>query len=316
MSAAGATPDWDDRTALTAAQLQSVVVARAWRASGVYRALVERFDAVAADHVEAVAGAAQRVLAEAGMVEALLAPLVDALAADDWFEPPLRVSRDALRTGAMLFEHPAVSISASLLSAAALAALPPPESVTVSGRLTLVRYVRAGGARLRLWTAEPAGPDFVSATAVPLAPLGSVTLTDGMVLRIDGRTRAARIEDARDDVVTITATVRAATAPFQRDYELPSGKLLRLATTDDGAARTQMLLTFLRHAGRADAGPCFDAATRDGAFFLRWGAMREWLALDAMAALPRLRGMIDDPNAEVRAAAAATLPVVEAACQF
>lgn len=314
------TPDrsdaWDDRTALTAAQLQSVVVARAWRASEAYRALVERFDAVAANDVEAVAGVAQRVLADSRAIEAVLAPLVDALAADDWFEPPLRVSRDAWRTGAMLFDHPAVAISVSVLSAAALAALPPPENVTVSGRLTLVRYVRAGGARLRLWTAEPAGPDFSSAAALPLAPLGTVKLADAMVLRIDGRTRAARIEDAHADVVTVTATVRAATAPFQRDYVLPTGKLLRLATTDDGAARTQMLLTFLRHAGRGDAGDCFDAATRDGAFFLRWGAMREWLALDAVGALPRLRAMTEDPNAEVRAAAAQMLPVVEAACRF
>jgi hypothetical protein len=40
--------------------------------------------------------------------------------------------------------------------------------------------------------------------------------------------------------------------------------------------------------------------------------MREWLALDAAAALPRLRALADDPHHEVRAAARATLPLVEA----
>ena len=307
---------WDDRAALAAARARSVATARAWRDGVAYRDLAARFDAVDARDIEAVAAVAQHWLATPGAAVALLAPLIDALAGDDWFEPPFRVSRDPLRVGAILFDHPAVSIGASVLSARALAALPVPTSVSVSGRLTLVRYVRAGGARLRLWTADRAGPDFSRADAAPLAPLGTVSLTDDMILRIDGRTRAARIEDAADDVVTITATIRAATDPFQRDYALPSGALTRIATNDDGAARTQMLLTFLRHAGRADAGDCFAAATRDDAFFLRWAAMREWLALDALAALPRLRAMLDDPHAEVRAAAAQTLPVVEAACHF
>lgn len=307
---------WDDRAALAAAQARSVAVARAWRAGAAYRALVAMFDAVPADDVEAVAAVAHAWLALADATGALIAPLVAALAGDCWCEPSFRVSRDTLRVGARLFDHPAVSISASVLSARALAALPPPSSVTVSGRLTLVRYIRGGGGRLRLWTAEPAGADFSRATAGRLEPLGTVRLADDRVLRIDGRLRAARVEDAAEDVVTVTATIRAATAPFQRDYALPSGKLMRVATNDDSAARAQMLLTFLRHAGRADAGECFAAGTRDEAFFLRWAAMREWLALDAVAALPRLRAMLDDPHPEIQQAAAETLPVVEAACRF
>ncbi len=60
-----------------------------------------------------------------------------------------------------------------------------------------------------------------------------------------------------------------------------------------------------------DAGDRFEAATRDPAHFLRWGAMREWLALDVAAATPRLEEMAaGDPHPEVRAAARATLPLV------
>ena len=47
---------------------------------------------------------------------ALLAPLVEALAAYPFFEPPFRISRDAVRTGAVLIDTPMVSISMSLLA--------------------------------------------------------------------------------------------------------------------------------------------------------------------------------------------------------
>lgn len=309
----------DDRAALLVAQTRSTALAKAWRAGKAYAEIAAAFDAVACDDAEAVAVVAQRLLSDPDTLLRLIEPLVTALRDDCWFEPPFRASRDPLRTGAVLFEHPAVAISAAVLSAATLSALPEPapeqSSVTVSGRLVLTCYARGGGARLRLWSAEPAEPDFSSALARPLDLLGTVKLDDGMVLRIDGRTRAARVEGATSDVVTITAVIRAGVGPFVREYALPSGKLARLATNDDGAARTQMLLTYLRHAKRADAGPSFDAATRDGAFFLRWAAMREWLALDALAAFPRLHEMVDDPNPEVREAAAATLPIVEAACR-
>jgi hypothetical protein len=305
----------EDRALLAAAQARSFAIAAEWRASDAHRTLTEAFDSVSPDDVEAVAGIALHILGRPEMVTALFDRLMTALRDDPWFEPPFRVSRDRLRVGAALFDHPAAAISATMMSAAAWGEMPPPASIAVSGRLALVRYVRGGGARLRLWTAEPAGPDFSGAQARPVEPLGTVALADGMILRIDGRTRATLTEGATSDVVTITVTIRAGAAPYQREYALPDGEFVRMATLDDGAARTQMLLTFLRHAKRVDAAPWFEAATRDGAFFLRWSAMREWLALDARGALPRLRAMTDDPNMEVRTAAAAMLPMVEAACR-
>ena len=81
---------------------------------------------------------------------------------------------------------------------------------------------------------------------------------------------------------------------------------------DDAASRIEMLLIFLRVSGRADASALFDGASRHPAFHLRWSAMREWLMLDAGSARNRLAEMCArDPNAEVRAAAAATLPLLD-----
>lgn len=292
------------RAVLDAAAARSFAAAARFRASAPYRALEAAFAEMPAEQ------AAAMLMADAGWVSDLIAPLVAALADDTWFEPPFRVARDPLRIGAILFETPAVSIAATILSADALAALPPPRTVVLAGRVTLTRYVRAGGARLRQWAAPPAGPDFATADAPPCRALPDRRLADGDTVRLDGRTHGFLLADARCDVATLGATLRAETAPLAREYAIDDGALVRVATNDDLAARTQMLLAYLRLAGRRDAR-CYDAATRDGAFFLRWAAMREWLAVDALAALPRLRELTADPNAEVRAAATATLALVE-----
>lgn len=297
---------------LDAAALRSAAVAQGFRESAPYRALDAAFAGIAADDVASAEGAAQRLLGDAAWVGALLAPLFAAARDEPFLEPPLRVNRDGLRIGAVLFDCPAVSIAATILSADALAGLPPPRSVVVPGRLSVVRYVRGGGARLRLWHAGPIDAGFAAATARPCAPAGTLPLADGVVLRIDGRTRGHLLEKARGDVVTLTATIRPGAAPLMREYALPGGALIRTATLDDRASRARMLLGFLRLSGRSGAGACFDAATRDEAFFLRWAAMREWLALDAAAALPRLREMAAcDAHAEIRAAAGATLAMAE-----
>ena len=69
-----------------------------------------------------------------------------------------------------------------------------------------------------------------------------------------------------------------------------------------------MALTLLRHLGRTDAAPLFAEATQADDFALRWHAMRELVALDPAAALPRLTAMAAaDPHPEVRRAAQATL---------
>lgn len=295
-----------DRATLDAAAARSFAVAAAFRASEPYRALEHLFAEVAVER------AVSTLFSDHEWVGALIAPLITALAEDPWFEPPFRVARDGLRIGTVLFETAAVSIAATILSADALAAVALPSTIVVPGRVTVTRYVRAGNARLRRWEAEPMRADFSAASAKPCAPLPELRLADGDVMRIDGRTQGHLIADATSDVVTLSATLRAQTMPYAREYAIDNGALVRIATNDDRASRTQMLLAYLRLAGRQGSAACFAAATRDPAFFLRWAAMREWLASDAGAALPRLREMAgDDPNDEVRAAARATLALVE-----
>ena len=296
------------RERLVEARRASRVLADDWRGGEAYRALVARFDALADDDAEAVAQSAAVLLRDTGWVVDLLRPMIAAVRGDHAVEPPLRIVRDRLRIGAILLDHPAVSISASVVSATASAAQPPATSVVATGRLAVVRYHRAGGACWQGWDAGLVAATFTAAEAPPLRRLADRPLVDGEVVRHDGRVSAGMLAGARDDVVVLTALMRGGAAPLMREYALPRGELIRVAALGDVPSRTHMLLTLLRLSGRADAAPLFEAATRSDAFHLRWSAMREWLALDMVAALPRLAQMAAaDPHPEVRAAARATL---------
>lgn len=300
-----------DRNRLIAAQHRSRALSRDWRASPGHRRAVAAFAGLDDAPAEEVATAAEELIGDDAWPAAMLAPLITALTEEPWVDPPLRASRDALRIGAVLFETPAVAISASVVSADILATLPPPATVIVPGRLSVARYWQAGGAKLRRWQVPVIDDAFSAMSAPACEPIEPLSLADGMMVRIDGRTTAQLFDGATADIVAITATIRRDTAPFMREYALGSGALVRVAALDEAASRTQMLLAFLRHAGRGDAGDCFDAASRDRDFSLRWQAMREWIALDARAALPRLSEMAHDPHPEIRVAAAQTLDLVE-----
>jgi hypothetical protein len=308
------------RAAILAARASARGAVSAWRGSTAFQALEARFaDCPVDDPAPAMARAADLLGGDRWAGE-LLDSLLGALAADPLFEPPLRANRDAIRIGAVLFECPALSIAACRTSAAAMRRLPAPMTIPFSGRLAVTRYVRAGGATLRRWQTEPACLDFRASAAPPCKEAPARRLADGDVVAIDGHCEAQLLADAASDVVTLVATVRAGAAPLVREHAITDGRLLRVASGDDRASRAEMLLAFLRLSGRADAGARFEEATHDSAFHLRWAAMREWLALDARTALPRLKAMAaGDPHAEIRDAAAQMLalvrPRLEAACR-
>ena len=297
-----------DRAALDAAAARSARVAAVFADHPVNRALREMF---AGEDADDLADTAERLLGEKNWLTDLLAPLIVELRAEPLFEPPFEAQRDPVRFSTVLFEHPTVTITATVLSADALAVAVPARSVTIAGRRSVIRYVRGGAARRALWMAEPAAADFRAADAAPCRLTLNEPLADGMVVRLDGRTQGQVISGATSDLVTVTATIRPGASAYVREYAVADGALLRCAMLDEQPARTQMLFAYLRLAGRADAASCFAAAVRDDAFFVRWPAMREWLALDAPGALPHLRAMAEaDPHEEVRTAARKTLAMI------
>lgn len=258
-----------------------------------------RFDGLS--DADAVLEQARPLLADNDMIADLIAPLIDALRADPWFDPALRMTRDALRTAVVLADLPGVTLTASVTSAATLARIDPPATVVLSGRRALTSYVRGGQAEVRRWQLAETGPR----RCVEIAPL---QLADGDLIEMDGRREGRLIVAATSDVVAITATAKPGADPLVHEFAIADGRPVRSATADDRASRAELLLALLRASGRSDAASSFDAMTRDPAFHLRWAAMREWLMLDARAGRPRLAEMAEaDPDPGVRAAATQTL---------
>lgn len=294
--------------ALADARIRSAPVNAAWLGKA-GRLAASRFAGLR--DPERIAGQAEALLADAEWVEEMLAPLLGALRNDPWFEPPFKTSRDQLRTGIVLLDCEAMTLAATITFADALGRLAAPATVVVPGRATRTRYVRGGNARMRRWRAAPAGPGFSAAAEPSATEIEPLFLGDGAVVRQDER-GGYLIADADTDIVALTVTIKAGAAPLMREYAIADGRFVRAASADDAASRIEMLLTFLRVSGRADAADTFKAASHHPAFHLRWAAMREWLMLDASAARRRLAEMGDgDPNAEIRAAACATLAALD-----
>ena len=284
------------------ARAASLRIGQDWGLSPVLARLADTFDQVAATDVDIARQRAVTLLTDTCWVAELLAPLVQALADDPLFDPPLKVHRERGRIGAVFFDCAAARISASVVDPRAWASAS--SSVVMPGHVAVSRYVRAGGVRLRRWRvavpAETAGRSAIE--------IDGLSPRDGDVVVLDGRSDGQVATGASGAIVTVTAILRAGAAATVREYATADGRLLRTATTDDGASRGAMLRTFLRVSGRADAGEVFAAATRDDAAHVRWQAMREWLALDAGSALPRLSAMAaEDGSDEIRSVAAATL---------
>jgi hypothetical protein len=273
-------------------------------ADAVRDSVAARFDGLS--DADAVLEQARALLADSDWVAALIAPLIDALRADPWFDPALRMTRDALRTAVVLADLPGVTLTASVTSAASLVRLDPPATVVLSGRRVLTLYVRGGQAEVRRWQLADAGPR----RCVEIAPL---QLADGDLIELDGRREGRLIVAATRDVVAVTATAKPGADPLLHEFAIADGRPVRSATADDRASRAELLLALLRASGRSDAADSFDAMTRDPAFHLRWAAIREWLMLDARTARPRLAEMAGmDPDAGVRAAATQTLERLDA----
>ena len=279
---------------LAGARARSAPVNACWLAGPAAAAADEFAGTTDAGEIEKRAAA---FLADPGRTETMLAPLIDALRADPWFEPPFKVSRDQLRTGAVLFDCPAVTLSATVTGADALNRLPPTATFVVPGRVTLTLYLSGGKARMRRWQADRAGADFSAASAPPAREIAPCMLEDGALVRQDGRTGGHLLTGAASDIVALTATIKPGADPLVREYAVADGTLVRAACADDTASRIEMLLTFLRVSGRADATDLFEQTSHHPAFHLRWAAMREWLMLDARAAHGRLAAMrADDPR--------------------
>lgn len=276
-----------------------------WRAGAAFGALAA-LDAA----TDREAGAAALV-DDARWAAAMLEPLMRVLAAEPAALAALAGQRAGRRATLMLHRGAGAALSLSLADREAA----PPRHAEAGGRLSFVR-VLAGEGRATRWEAGTAGAGFSAAAAPPLGPPEFERVRAGAVLRLDGRRAAWRIDAGAAPLVLLTLTVADGAAALVRDYALPSGTLARVAAAQGAGARAAMLVALIDTLDAEDADDALAAASGHADFFVRWAAMRTWLARDVPRALARLRAMAaGDPHPEIRGAATATLALLAAPCR-
>ncbi len=315
-------PELQDWLAVPARQCRTMQAiddyARDWGRGPVHRRFEEAIAALPAQTAEAVADAVRALFADDGWVETLLDGLAERLRRDPFFEPPFRTINSDIHSGLLVFEDERMWIAAGVTGVPRLAAKKSAKrgatSVGFTGQVGVVKFVRAGGARISFWEAPEITAGFTAAAAGQCRCTGERTLADGEILVIDGRRESFVIEQARANMVLLQGSISLDRAPVAVQYDSATRAYVGCSATDDSASRIQNLATLLRKLGCAGAFPAIAAFLDHPDFFVRWHVMKELLGIDAAAALPHLkRTAARDPHSDTRRAARSVLDRLEAA---
>lgn len=291
--------------------------ARHWNRGPVHQAFESAMARLTVHSAEAVADSARLLFADDLWVDAVIDQLAEQLRADPHFDPPFRPMTGGLHSGLVVFEDRHMSIAAGVTRAVDLAARKTARrgatSVGFSGRVSVLKFVKAGGARISLWEAAPITAEFTARNAGSCARTGERQLVDGDIVTIDGRRQGYVIEHARANLVVLQAEINVDVAPLSVEFDSSTLAYVGSSATDDGASRIQMITTLLRKLGCDTAFPAIAGFLDHKDFFVRWHVMRELLGIDAEAALPLLKRMsARDPHDDVRRTARAVLDRMQA----
>ena len=283
-----------------------------WRRGPVHQCFTAAMAALPDCSASAVAGSISNLFADDEWVEIMLDSLADEMRGDCYFDPPFPAINSDIHSGLIVFEDEHVSIAAGVSRASQLAAKKNgrrgPTSVGFTGQVSVLKFVKAGGARLSFWEAPLITADFSAGRCGTCRRTGERSLNDGDVLIVDGRFESYVIDRATSNLVVLQAVVKAGSAPLSVEYDSATQEYVGCSATDDGASRIQMITTLLRRLECDAAFPAIAAFLDHPSFFIRWHVMRELLGLDAVAALPHLEKMAAaDPHSETRGAARAVL---------
>lgn len=255
-----------------------------------------------------VAEAARALLADDAWVDALVSRLAAEMRADPSFEPPFRALRSDIHSGLLIYEDSHLTIAAGVSRLSRLAERKQSGkgkgSIQFSGQISVLRFLKAGRARLSFWACDPIGPDFRAASAGECRPTGSFEIEDGETIIVDGRRQSYIIEQASANFIVLQANLKTGQAPVSTEYDAQTRRFIGCSAVDEGDCRIQMIATLVRTLGHADALVAIAPFIDHPNFFVRWHAMKELLGIDVRATLPHLKRMAgEDPHPDVRDAA-------------
>ena len=274
--------------------------------------LLAAIDAHADTPADAAIAALLPWLTDTSWLTARLTSALTLLRSDPFARPPLRPvgGADGAPGGLVLADRATIRLTLRLWPFATHSPAPA-TAIFVPGRAAL-NILASGGAQLRLHQvavtpAEETGA-FTARAAAPCHSAPPRPLQTGETLHLDTARQGFTLIPGANDVLLLELTVQPPSPLPIRSYDPATGHLLHVSSSRRDSSFRAMALTLLRHLGRPDAAPLFDAETHSPDFAARWHAMRELIALDPAAAHAPLAAMAAaDPHPEVRAAAQATL---------
>lgn len=301
-----------DRARLIEAGRAIEAFALEWRGGPVQQRFREAIAGLPERTGEQLAELARELFADSAWVNTLIDSLCDQLRADPLFVPPLRVLTTDILKGLLVYDSAELSVAASVISLSDLAAKKSrprgPTSVNFGGTISVIKFVRSGGARLSFWEAPQIGEEFTKRDAGRCRRVGERPIADGEVVTLDGRSQSYVIERARGNLVILHAEIKTGRVPLIREYDSVSGEFVGCSAGDDRASRIQFLATLARKLDPQRAFEPIAGQLDHDEFFVRWHAMKELLGIDAAAALPHLKRMAArDPHPDVRRAARSVL---------
>lgn len=305
--------EWLDSPALQeASQQRSFAFSKRWLSTPLFTEIRETLADDKAVSEEDVLSAAQRFMARRDDLMALLDDLVAEAAADPFFRPPFDLQANEISKRYLLFRNQHLLLFLNAISAGGIAAKKVKQggqgTVGFTGMLTLHQFLKSGGATFSVWEAPAPDDSFVGQDQRALVRVGEKKIEDGETWLMDGRRQTFVLEHATSDIVFLQAQVKVGAAPLAVEYNVETGVFAGASATDGASSRLQMMVTLLRLLGRDDAWPVVESLLDSPHFFVRWHVMREFLAMNAEAALPHLRRFAnEDPHPEVRGAARQTL---------
>ena len=313
MIVSSALADWlGDKSAQAATVGRLEQVAERLRRLAPFADLDAALAAADPERAETILAVAAAWLQREDGIEGWMGELIAAARADPFARPPLRNTANEVLTGLWIVERPLLSIMVALVPADGLAAKRTGRtgraSIAFTGQRSAYRFLRSGGATISFWRAPEIGAGFRRESGGRCRLVERRRLVDGEVFEIDGRRTGFVIDHAVSDIVFAQAMTPVGSAPLMAEYDADTHECVGASSADEASSRIQLMLALLRTMERTDSAPVFEEVLANAPFYLRWQAMREFLALDAEAALPHLRRMAhQDPHPEVRAAAADTL---------
>jgi hypothetical protein len=301
-----------DRKAQGESAESAAAVARRLRRLPCLERLADRLESARHDGADAVLTLAGDFVATPDAIGEVIGALVAAARHDPYFRPHFDVASSEVQSGLLLFDRPPLSLTLAVMSADAIAAKRAERrgsaSLIFTGRRMAFHFLESGGATLSLWEAPRIGAGFTADASGRCRFFERLRIEDGQTLDVDGRRFTFIVEEAKRDIVFVGAETSLDAGPLSVEYDWGTRRFIGASSTDEASSRTQMMLALLRIMERRDAVPLFREMLRSEHFYARWQTMREFLALDAGAALPHLREMaVGDPHREVRRAASKTL---------